>query len=108
MRFFLSLSSFAFTMIVSLIVFTYTFINYPSTMHEFYQVAGNVLDKLKMLNLPDRYMVWIDVFLQPNQIVLVIISILVRIVVSLIGNLLGRGASSIVASPSGSPFSRWG
>ncbi len=112
MRLFFSLSTFALTMILALIVFTYTVINYPSTMHEMYQVAGSVLDRVKMLNLPDRYMVWLDIFLQPNQIVLVGISIAVRFVIEMIGSMIGlgraNGPGSRPQSPSGSPFSRWG
>lgn len=111
MRLIFSLSTFALTMILALIVFTYTVINYPATMHELYQVAGSVLDRVKMLNLPDRYMVWLDIFLQPNQIVLVGISIFVRFVIEMIGSVLGiawggRGGGS--PSTSSSPFSRWG
>ena len=110
MRLIFSLATFALTMVLSLIVFTYTVINYPATMHEMYQVAGSVLDRVKTLDLPDRYMVWLDILLQPNQIVLVGISVFVRLAIELIGSVIGGtwGGHKGPSSPPSSPFSRWG
>jgi len=63
--------------------------------------------------LSDSYMVWVDIFLQANQIVLVGFSILMRLLIGIIGSILSGGYSSQGAPTSAqrssnSPFSRWG
>ncbi len=91
MRLFFSLTSFAFTMILALIAFTYTAIHFPTTMRDLLAGAKHVQEELSSLGLPDSYMVWVDIFLQPNQIVLVGYSIAMRLAISLIGSLSGVG-----------------
>ncbi len=101
-------------MVLSLISFTYTAINYPTAMRDLLAGAQHVRDQLQQLYLPDSYMVWVDIFLQPNQIVLVGISIAVRIVLGLLFSIFDRDGSRRdgprPAGPpgSGSPFGRWG
>jgi hypothetical protein len=114
MRLFFSLSSFAFTMILALIAFTYTAIHFPTTMRDCLAGAQHVRDQFSLLGLPDSYMVWVDIFLQPNQIVLVGFSIVMRFLIGLAGSLLGVGSypeapgAPASAPKSNSPFSRWG
>lgn len=113
MRLFFSLSSFAFTMILALFVFTYTAIHYPTTMRDMLAAAQHLRDQISLLGLSDSYMVWVDIFLQANQIVLVGISILVRLALGIIGGILGGHLFSgsdgrARADSSNSPFSRWG
>ena len=113
MRLLFSLSSFAFTMILSLIAFTYTAIHYPSTMRDLLAGAQHLRDQISLLGLSDSYMVWVDIFLQANQIVLVGFSILMRLLIGIIGSILSGGYSSQSAPTSAqrssnSPFSRWG
>ncbi len=114
MRLFFSLSAFAFTIILALIAFTYTAIHFPTTMRDLLAGAQHVRDQISSLGLPDSYMVWVDIFLQPNQIVLVGFSILMRFAIGLIGSVFGVGSSGgdedtkSSSSRSGSPFSRWG
>ena len=91
MKLFFSLTSFAFTMILALIAFTYTAIHFPTTMRDLLAGAKHVQEELSLLGLPDSYMVWVDIFLQPNQIVLVGYSIAMRFAISLIGSLSGVG-----------------
>ena len=91
MKLFFSLTSFAFTMILALIAFTYTAIHFPTTMRDLLAGAKHVQEELSLLGLPDSYMVWVDIFLQPNQIVLVGYSIAMRFAISLIGSLSGLG-----------------
>ncbi len=116
MRLFFSLTSFAFTMILALIAFTYTAIHFPSTMRDLLAGAKHVQEEISYLGLPDSYMVWVDIFLQPNQIVLVGFSIAMRFAISLIGSLFGgsRGGSG-GGEPAGSSrpssgerYRRWG
>ncbi len=112
MRFFFSLSTFVFTMVLALIAFTYTAINFPTTMRDLLAGAQHVRDQIQLLYLPDSYMVWVDIFLQPNQIVLVGFSIAMRALIGIVGSIFRRGPSaSRAAAPStasNSPFSRWG
>ncbi len=114
MRLLFSLSAFALTMILALIAFTYTAIHFPTTMRDFLAGAQHVRDQVSLLGLPDSYMVWVDIFLQPNQIVLVGFSIAMRFAMGLIGAVFSGGTfpgeSGPEASSSGSnsPFSRWG
>jgi hypothetical protein len=114
MRLFFSLSSFAFTMILALIAFTYTAIHFPTTMRELLAGAQHVREQISSLGLPDSYMVWVDIFLQPNQIVLVGFSIAMRFAIGVIGSIFSGGSdagepdSDSPPSRPGSPFSHWG
>ncbi|ADP70416.1 hypothetical protein Rvan_1145 [Rhodomicrobium vannielii ATCC 17100] len=111
-----SLLLFTFTMIASLIAFTYTAIHFPTTMRELLSGAQHVRDQMQSLYLPDNFMVWVDIFLQPNQIVLVGISIAMRLVIGIIGSFVSRNRTPTPTARSGpapsasanSPFSRWG
>jgi hypothetical protein len=115
MRLFFSLTAFAFTMILSLIAFTYTAIHYPTTMRDLLAGAQHARDQISSLGLPDSYMVWVDIFLQPNQIVLVGFSIFMRFAIGLIGSFFTGGSSNsggnaepeAPAHRSGSRFGRW-
>jgi hypothetical protein len=119
MRFIFGLSTFVLTMILALIAFTYTAINYPTTMRDLIAGAQRVRDAVQLASLPDSYMVWVDIFLQPNQIVLVGFSIAMRIVLGILFSFFPGGrryrdaprtVSAPAASPppSQSPFGRWG
>jgi hypothetical protein len=112
MRLLFSLSSFAFTMILSLFAFTYTAIHYPTFMRDLLAGAQHMRDQISLLGLSDSYMVWVDIFLQSNQIVLVGFAIFMRLILGLIGAVFGGGfnaPSADAAAPgSNSPFSRWG
>jgi hypothetical protein len=117
MKLFFSLTSFAFTMILALIAFTYTAIHFPTTMRDLLAGAKHVQEDLSSFGLPDSYMVWVDIFLQPNQIVLVGYSIAMRFAITLIGSLLGVGgggsdgggeAGGSSRSTSGERYRRWG
>ena len=114
MRLFFSLSAFASTMIFALIAFTYTAIHFPTTMRDLLAGAQHAREQISALGLPDSYMVWVDIFLQPNQIVLVGFSVAMRLAIDLVLALFGGGTggsapdSETSTSRSGSPFSRWG
>jgi hypothetical protein len=115
LRFLLSVATFILTMILALFAFSYTLIYYPSTMRELQRAALYFREQLHELALPDNYMVWMDVFFQENQIVLVGFSIATRILIGIVFGILGllfwrRGRPSGSGAPaaSSSPFSRWG
>jgi hypothetical protein len=74
--------------------------------------AQQLREQISLLGLPDSYMVWVDIFLQSNQIVLVGFSIFARLILGVIGSLIGGRTPSSpnmsTSAPSSSPFSRWG
>jgi hypothetical protein len=118
MRFLLSLWTFVVTMILALIGFTYTAINFPTTMRDLLAGAQQVRDQVQHLTLPDSYMVWVDIFLQPNQIVLVAFSIAMRILIGILLSLFDRkgappappapiGTTAAPSTVSKSPFGNW-
>jgi hypothetical protein len=80
-------------MILALIAFTYTAINFPTTMRDLLAGAKHAQDGLSSLGLPDSYMVWVDIFLQPNQIVLVGFAIAMRFVISIISAVFTGGSA---------------
>ncbi len=106
MRLLLSLSTFAFTMILALIAFTFTAIHYPTTMRDLLYGAQEVRDRISLLGLPDSYMVWVDIFLQPNQIVLVAFAIAMRFAVSVVTGIFGVYPSNTESGSS--TWLRWG
>ncbi len=114
MRLFFSLSAFAFTMILALLAFTYAAIHFPAAMRDTLAGVQHVRDQVSLLGLPDSYMVWVDIFLQPDQIVLVGFSIAMRFAIGVIGAVFSGGRfpgepdSASSSSGSNSPFSRWG
>ena len=114
LRFLFSIATFIITMLLSLFAFTYTAINYPSTMRDFMTAAQQIRDYVREGPLPDSYMVWVDIFMQPSQFVLVGFSIAMRILIGIVFGLLGwifggrRSSGTGAATASGSPFSRWG
>jgi hypothetical protein len=114
LRFFLSIATFILTMLLALFAFTYTAINYPSAMRDLMTAAQQIRDYVREGPLPDSYMVWVDIFMQPNQFVLVGFSIAMRILIGIVFGLLGllfwrrRSSGSGAPAASSSPFSRWG
>ncbi len=114
LRFLLSITVFILTMLLSLFAFTYTAINYPSVMRDLMTWAQQFRDYVRELALPDSYMVWVDIFMQPSQFVLVGFSIATRILIGILLGFLGlffgrrRSSRSEAPAASSSPFSRWG
>ncbi len=112
-KFLLSIAGFIVTMLLALFAFTYTLINYPSTMRELQNWALSVRQQVAQLPFSDNYMVWVNVFFQEAQIVLVGFSIAVRILIGIVSGIFGlifrrRRPSGEGSSASSSPFSRWG
>ncbi len=111
MRFIFSIATFILTMILALFAFAYTLINFPTTMRDLLNWAQHIREQVQQLYLPDNYMVWVDILLQPNQIVLVGFSIAMRILLGIIGSIFSRRRASeggAATTASNSPFSRWG
>ncbi len=113
-RFLASIATFILTMLLALFAFTYTAIHYPSVMRDFMTTAQQIRDYVREGPLPDSYMVWVDIFMQPSQFVLVGFSIAMRILIGIVFGLLGwlfgrrRPSGAAASAASSSPFSRWG
>jgi hypothetical protein len=108
------MTAFAFTMILSLIAFTYTAIHYPTLMRDCLAGAQRVHDQISQLGLPDSYMVWVDIFLQPAQLVLVGFSIAMRLLIEVVTSFFGSGgkggsdsAGEGTSQYTSARFSRW-
>ena len=114
LRFLLSIATFILTMLLALFAFSYTAIHYPSVMRDLMTTAQQVRDYVREGPLPDSYMVWVDIFMQPSQFVLVGFSIATRILLSIVFGILGlifgprRRSEAGASTASSSPFSRWG
>lgn len=72
------------SIVFGLVSYTYTAISYPTTMLFLLRGAKGVQEELSSLGLADQYMVWVDILLQPNQIVLALFILLVRLCVPLL------------------------
>ena len=114
LRFLGSIATFILTMLLALFAFTYTAIHYPSVMRDLMTWAQQIRDYVRELALPDSYMVWVDIFMQPSQFVLVGFSIATRILIGIVFGVLGlffgrrRSSGAGASTASSSPFSRWG
>lgn len=121
LSFLLSIAGFIVLMVLSLFAFTYTAINHPSTMRDLMTYAQQVRDYVREGPLPDSYMVWVDIYMQPAQIVLVGFSIAMRILIGIVKAFLdlifgprppaSAASAAVAASPapaSNSPFGSWG
>ena len=115
LSFLLSIAWFIVLMVLSLFAFTYTAINFPSTMRDLMTYAQQVRDYVREGPLPDSYMVWVDIYMQPAQIVLVGFSIAMRILLGILTSFLGLifgprppAAAAAAAPASSTPFGSWG
>ena len=69
MRLIFSLLNFAFTLVLALIAFTYTAIEFRVTMQALLTRVNHIHDRISYLVLPENSMVWADIFLWSNLIV---------------------------------------
>jgi hypothetical protein len=117
MRLIFSISNFALTMILALLVFTFTAIQFPAAMRALLTTVKDIRDVIADQHLADGYMVWVDIFLQPSLIVLTIFGVTVRLGIEIIGaifngwrfpNEADAAAPAVLAPiPPPSPFTRW-
>jgi hypothetical protein len=116
MRLLFTSFSFAFTLIVGALAFAATAIEFPGVMRELLGAAQTLSGYLSTLGLSDRYLVWIDILLSGDKVVLLGFVLATRIVFSILGGVfspLFEGSApraSFVEGGHGgtSPFHRWG
>jgi len=101
-------------MILALIAFTYAAINFSASMRDLLIGVQHLRDQVQQLHLPDSYMVWVSIFLQPNQILFVGFSIVIWLLLGIVSAIFGRGpgaptrAAAEPSAASSPPFGRWG
>lgn len=107
MRYILSSFNFFFTLIIGALVFAALAIYFPAIINELVRWAGLVPGYLTDLGVPDQYMVWINILITGDKLVLLGIVLVTRIVLSLV---IGAFASLLGLSPvetSKSNFDNW-
>ncbi len=107
-----AVSTFALTIVLGLIAFTYTVIIFPSTMGDMVTAVQQLHDQALQLSLTDNYIIWLDIFLQPNLIVFAGFSIVAQLILGAVNSLFGLTSDTtsqdepLVSGPF--PFGRWG
>jgi hypothetical protein len=84
--------SFFFTMILGAIAFAFTAMTYPTTMRHLMAGAEQLRNNLSTFGIPDTYMVWVDILLQGDNLVLMGFIVVARIFVALLGSLFSRSS----------------
>lgn len=98
--------SFILTVIIGAVAFAFTAMTYPTTMRQLMSNAEQLRNQLGAIGIDDSYMVWVDILLQGDNLVLMGFIIAARIVFALLGALFsGSGQDD---GPRRSPRRRWG
>jgi len=104
-------SSFTFvlTLIVGAIAFAATAIEFPTIMRQLIEWAQQLPPYLSQVGISDNYLVWTDILLSGDKLVLLGFVLVTRIVFALIGMIFGPlfGIGPAHAG-SDSAFNRWG
>lgn len=110
MRILLTSFSFFVTLIVGAVAFALTAIEFPGIMRELIAYAQRIPGHLSTLGLSDSYMVWMDVLLTGDKLVLLGFVLVTRIIFAIFGAIFSRdgGATADGGAPRSSPFNRWG
>ena len=114
MRILFSSFSFVATLVVGAIAFAFTAIEYPAIMRDLIAYAQALPGYLSSLGVSDRYLVWIDILLSGDKLVLLGFILATRILFSMIRGIVGGGdqpparASFVAEKQQGSPFTGWG
>jgi hypothetical protein len=100
--------NFFFTLVIGAVVFAALAIEFPHIMNQLVVAAGHVPEYLSDLGISDRYMVWINILITGDKLVLLGIVLVTRLVLSLI---VGAFVSLLGLAPietKRSNFDRWG
>jgi hypothetical protein len=120
MRILFSSFTFVVTVILGAIAFAFTAIEFPAIMRDLIVYAQTLPAYLSSLGLSDNYMVWVEILLSGDKLVLLGFVMAARIVVAIVGSVLSPifegGSSSRTRSyvqqqqqqSQGSAFNGWG
>jgi hypothetical protein len=111
MRILFSSFSFLATMVVGAIAFAFTAIEFPTIMRDLIAYAQGLPGYLSSLGVGDRYMVWMDILLTGDKLVLLGFILATRILFSIITGIVGGdqppARASFAPEKDGSPFKGW-
>ena len=113
MRLLFSSFSFFATMVIGTIAFAATAINFPAIMRDLIGYAQQLPGYLSNLGISPEYMVWIDILLTGDKLVLLGFIAAARILVAILSAIIFNGASARASfAPEGhgkaSAFDGWG
>ena len=72
------------TWVAAHILYGYLAVEYPTQTRQATRLARQVIEHLDGLNIPDKYMVWADLLLQPATLTILLIAVLLRVLLSLV------------------------
>ena len=89
MRLLFSSFTFVATMIVGSIAFAFTAIEFPAIMRDLIAYAQLLPPYLSNLGLSDRYMVWVDILISGDKLVLLGFILATRLIFAMVGSIVG-------------------
>jgi hypothetical protein len=98
--------TFMITVVIGAVAFAFTAMTYPTTMRSLMSNAETFRNQLGTLGLPDNYMVWIDILLQGNNLVLMGFIVAARVAFAIMAALFTTGGAD--AGPRRKRLNRWG
>jgi hypothetical protein len=107
MRFLMSYASFVFTLIAGALLFAFLAIEFPGIARQLMDEAKGLPGYLSSLGLSDKYMIWVDILLTGEKVLLLGCMLVMRLLFALIGA-VARPLVGIRAPRSGSEFEGWG
>lgn len=112
MRILFTSFSFLATMVIGAIAFAFTAIEFPTIMRELIGYAQMLPGYLSTLGLGDRYMVWLEILLTGDKLVLLGFILATRILLAIVTTIVASdyppARTSFVEESKGSPFKGWG
>jgi hypothetical protein len=116
LRILFSSFSFVVTMVIGAIAFAATAINFPAIMRDLIAMAQQLPGYLTNLGISPEYLVWVDILLSGDKLVLLGFILVARIIVTVIAGIFaplfeGSSARSSFAPTGhgkGSAFHGWG
>ncbi len=111
MRILFTSFTFVVTLVVGALAFAFTAIEFPAIMRDLIAYAQALPGYLSSLGVSDRYLVWVDILLSGDKVVLLGFIIATRILFAMISAIVGGDSPprrvSFVSEKNGSPFKGW-
>jgi hypothetical protein len=108
MRILFSSFTFVFTLIVGAIAFAATAIEFPTLMRQLIEWAQQLPPYLSQVGLSDNYLVWTDILLSGDKLVLLGFVLVTRIIFAILGMVFGPLFGIGPAHAATSDFNKWG
>lgn len=101
---------FTFTLVVGAILFAATAIEFPSIMRQLIDWAQQLPPYLAQTGLSDSYLVWTDIILSGDKLVLLGFVLFTRLLFAIIGTVVGPlfGIGGAPRHAEDSAFEKWG